>query len=197
LVINPKLTVWRKTGGDSSVDEGLQVVVEPRDAAGQVVPASGIMAIAVIDPSGEGDAARLARWNFSAEQVAEKWQSGASGAGLHFTLQWPNAVPTRDDLMLFVRLTTEDGQQFVAEFALRPTSGNNPAAWNDVEDRPRTTANRASGPVTMWKRATAPLPEREPSAVVALPAEKPKTPEPVEETAAAPEATGPSWSPYR
>ena len=114
--MNPKLTVWRKTTGDKPVDEGLRVVVEPaRLAQGNVVAARGIVAIAVLDPAEEGAAARLARWDFTADQLAEHFQGPMPGGGLHFSLQWPKAVPARDDLLLFVRLTTEEGQQFVAE----------------------------------------------------------------------------------
>ncbi len=32
LAVNSQLTVWRKTTGDTPVDEGLRVVVEPRNA---------------------------------------------------------------------------------------------------------------------------------------------------------------------
>jgi hypothetical protein len=198
LAVNPKLTVWRKTTGDKPVDEGLRVVVEPRNAQGQIVPARGIVAIAVLDPAEEGAAARLARWDFQADQLAEHFQGTSAGGGLHFSLQWPKAVPARDDLLLFVRLTTEEGQQFVAEFALHPTSANSPAAWSEAAAESPNAKQPSAAASVAWRRAVTPLPQL-------APAEAPRaTNLPVSGTPAAddqpvPEAKpeGPTWEPYR
>ena len=202
LAINPKLTVWRKTLGETPGDEGLRVVVEARNAQGYIVPAQGVVAIAVIDPAEEGATARLARWDFSPAQAAANFQGAVPGGGYHFALQWPTAAPERTDLLLFVRLTTEDGQQFVAELALRPTSANSPASWTEAQERPATTKSGASS-VTAWRRATTPLPPREPVTeppkVVSMPNQT-ETDTPVEagsDETTPPEPTGPSWSPYR
>ncbi|HVU86125.1 MAG TPA: hypothetical protein VHD36_02315 [Pirellulales bacterium] len=200
LAVNPKLTVWRKTTGDKPVDEGLRVVVEPRTAQGQIVPARGIMAIAVIDPAEEGAAARLARWDFTAEQTAEHFQGSESGGGLHFSLQWPHAAPARDDLLLFVRLTTDEGQQFVAEFALHPTSANTPAAWTEAVAEPRTPQANSSLANVAWKRAVTPLPPPPATADStrsALPAALEAPPSTGDEAESKSAPPGPTWEPYR
>ena len=64
LVVNPKLTVWRKSQSDTSSDGGLQVVVEPRDAEGRMTTARGDIAIAVLDPSQSGPAAQIGALGF-------------------------------------------------------------------------------------------------------------------------------------
>jgi hypothetical protein len=215
LVVNPKLTVWRKPQSDTSSDGGLQVVVEPRDTASRLTEASGDVAIAVLDPSQTGAAARLARWDFSADEVATRSKGTESGGGLHFRLTWPGAAPEIENLLLFVRLTTADGQQYVAEYALQPTSEANPAAaWTEVESParrdmgPRLGMNSANG----WQRATTPLsareepsPEKTPPDKTAPGAMDPKdaasgeddglSPAGTTETGA--ESSGPSWAPYR
>lgn len=212
LVVNPKLTVWRKPPSDTSSDGGLQVVIEPRDTASRLTEATGDIAIAVLDPSQTGPAARLARWNFSADEVATHFKGTEAGGGLHFRLTWPDATPTVDNLLLFVRLTTADGQQFVAEYALQPTAEANPAAaWTEVESParrdlgPRLGMNSASG----WQRATTPLPAREEPSPESTP---PLTSPPAaveskddsvgEGNGESPsntggEPAGPSWAPYR
>ena len=164
LVVNATLTEWRKKGSGSSGDEGLRVVVEPRDADGKLIAARGDVAIVVMDPVKEGSAARLARWDFSAEEAARHAKGTKPGGGLHFILQWPDAAPTTDDLLLFVRLTTPDGQQFVAEFALRPATDAKPAAaWVEASDRDGGPAvnHGQQSPSKGWQRAAIPLPPRQ------------------------------------
>ena len=206
LVVNPALTVWRRAPSDAASDEGLQVVVEPRTAAGHVVGARGDVAIVVLDPAANGPSARLARWDFPEEQAAQHIKNEKGGAGLHFTLQWPGAVPKSEDLLLFVRLTTPEGEQLVAEFALRPTPATKPAAlWTDAQNPNRrlSTSSTASGQSGRWQRGTTPLPPRvdpspSPSKAqeTALRKESEDRPsekkvEPVAETAS------PAWAPYR
>ncbi len=107
----------------------------------------------------------------------------------------------RDDLLLFVRLTTEDGQRYVAELALHPTSANSPASWTEVQERPAAAKSGASA-ITAWRRATTPLPPREPVAEPPKVAQVPDrtevdAPAKADEETAPPSRTGPSWSPYR
>jgi hypothetical protein len=199
LVVNPKLTVWRKTRSETSSDEGLRVVVEPRNAAGNLIAARGDVAVAVLDPSQNGSAARLARWDFSDEEVSLHFKGTQPGGGLHFSLQWPAAVPTVDDLLLFVRLTTPEGQQFVAEYALRPTSATDPATWTEVsehDEQASTGGSRARASVG-WQRASRPIDPLPASPMVSRVEPSPAEPEPMPEAAAASEPAGPSWAPYR
>jgi hypothetical protein len=202
LVVNPKLTVWRKTRSETSSDEGLQVVVEPRNAAGKVIAARGDVAVVVLDPSQNGSAARLARWDFPDEEAFGHFKGTQPGGGLHFSLQWPAAAPTADDLLLFVRLTTADGQQFVAEYALRPTSATDPAAaWTEVGEHDQhasTTDSRARSSVG-WQRATRPIdpPTARPRLGKLDATSADGEAEPAAEAAAASEPAGPTWAPYR
>jgi len=219
LTINSALTEWRKSKSEPSSDEGLRIVVEPRNAQGEIVEPSGIIAIAVIDPAEEGAAARLARWNFSAEQTQEHFHGIAAGGGLHFSLPWPNAAPVHDDLLLFVRFTSADGQQVVAEMALRPTAVAAPTSWTEPADSAerKSKLHTTGANSVAWKRASTPLPAfapqtSRPGAAAVTPAEgslapaEPPALAPVEESTAPAgetkaetkaEPTGPTWAPYR
>ena len=188
--------------GDVAGDKGLKLVVEPHSDTGALVPARGAVAVAVLDPSQEGQAARLARWDFPAEEVEMHFRGTQPGGGLHFVLAWPAAAPASEDLLLFVRLTTPEGQQIVAEYALRPDPDEDQASWSDdaeaEQDRPLLTAARQSGSVG-WQRATRPIDPREPP--VASPNMDPVDDSEVPESAAgrtgANPPAGPSWMPYR
>jgi hypothetical protein len=63
IALNSHLTGGYDFDGQPG-DEGLLVVVEPQDEAGQYVPLPGDLAIEVRDPQQAGAAAHVARWEF-------------------------------------------------------------------------------------------------------------------------------------
>ncbi len=92
-------------------DEGIRVMIEPRGPDGQLLPAAGSISVVVIDPALAGAEARLARWDISPEDCAERFYSGPEGEGILLHLTWPTRVPVHSRLHLFVRFTTEDGRK--------------------------------------------------------------------------------------
>ena len=65
ITLHPALTGGIGSGGRPG-DEGLLVVVEPRDFGGNIVNAPGDISVALLDPALTGEQARLARWDFAA-----------------------------------------------------------------------------------------------------------------------------------
>ena len=120
--------------GDRSGDQGLLVVVEPRDAAGRPVDAPGDVNVAVLDPAFQGDAARVARWNFTAAETAALFRRTGAGGAMHLAMAWPENPPKHNKLHLFVRYMTADGRKFETnqpiEIAL---PGEQPARWTAAE----------------------------------------------------------------
>ena len=110
LVINKRLTGGLDRDGRNG-DEGILVVVEPRDAQGRLVKAPGALSVVVMDPAQEGEAGRVARWDFAAHEVHSHFHSTVFGRGLQFELPWPGEPPKNSALRLFVRFITEDGQE--------------------------------------------------------------------------------------
>lgn len=119
--------------------EALAVVVEPRNTAGEIVPAPAEISIVVLDPAQQGAAARVARWNFSPDEAQEHVRADGPAAGLHFELAWPDRAPANKSLMLFVRYTLANREQFVIDQpieidppaiqAYQPSQGD----WNRAE----------------------------------------------------------------
>jgi hypothetical protein len=95
-------------------DSGVMALVEPRDAQGQMVPAAGPISVVVLDRGMSGDAARVARWDFTAEQTASLYRRTPHGEGLYLEMPWPGAPPARSHLHLFIRYTTKDGRNLEA-----------------------------------------------------------------------------------
>ncbi len=125
LVINKRLTGGMDRDGHNG-DEGILVVVEPRDAQGQLVKTPGAVSVVVMDPALEGDATRVARWDFASREVTNHFQNTAFGSGLHFELPWPGRPPQNRDLRLFVRFTTADGTKINADAPIEVRAASDP-----------------------------------------------------------------------
>jgi hypothetical protein len=96
-----------------SGDDGLRVVIEPRNSTGQFVPTTGKVSVVVLDPSRPGEAARLGRWEFDADVV--RYQLRLSGKrNIPLELPWTGPKPQSSKVTMFVRLETESGEQVEA-----------------------------------------------------------------------------------
>lgn len=184
---------WNSDG--AAGDEGVFILLEPRNARGQVVPTIGDVSLVLIDPAIVGEGGRYTRWDFTAQDAAATYRPAVAGgsAGLHFELLWPDAPPTHSRLKLFVRFTTEDGRRFQAEKDLKVDLG--PAAAGDGSQdlkpvpltatrSPSNGAQPAGALNVAPDRATLAVPQPEPSGtplrwggpkVSPLPAPKPLT----------------------
>ena len=133
LVLNRLLCGGRDEDGRPG-DEGLTVVLQPRDARGSTVEKPGPVAIVVLDPSQEGDAARVARWDFTAAQIARRFRETGRGRAIQLETSWPAAPPVHNDLHLFVRYSDGDGQHLEADQPIRVAlPGERPPRWVPTE----------------------------------------------------------------
>ncbi len=175
ITLNRKLTGGHNVDGHVG-DEGVMVVVEPLNAAGDLIEVPGDISIVVLDPAIEGDAARVARWDFSSKEAASYLKRTPLGDGLHFDLRWPHSPPVHRVLNLFVRYTTADGRRLQAEKQIEvepPGAGDKPQERLTESPPTETTAAR----------------------------DQPKTIHSVPEDAAGTSSStgrnGPNWKPYR
>jgi len=114
ITLNRRLTGGHDVDGQPG-DEGVMVVVEPLDDAGELLEVSGDISVVVLDPAQQGEAARVARWDFTAAEAAKYLQRTPMGDGLHFTMPWPHSPPVNRTLNLYVQYTTPDGRRLQAE----------------------------------------------------------------------------------
>jgi hypothetical protein len=109
-----RITIDRMSSATGASDR-LAIAVEPRDAAGRMLKAAGELSVVVLDASNPDDAARLARWDYTAEEAASTFRRSALGERMHLDLTWPDAPPPGSNLRLFVRFTTADGRKLIAD----------------------------------------------------------------------------------
>ncbi len=104
----------RFSSNSAQGDNGIEVVFSPRDAENKTVATEGTVAIVVVDPAVTGAEARVARWDFSAQEAKAHYRETLLGKAYRFDLLWPHDAPRHEKLKLFVRLTTPDGQRLEA-----------------------------------------------------------------------------------
>lgn len=109
----------RRTGGadldGSPGDEGITVVVEPRNANGQFVPLAGPMTVVVLDPQMKGEDARVARWEVESTDASRSLFEIGPNRGIYLELPWQHAPPQHSRVHVFARYETVDGRRLVAD----------------------------------------------------------------------------------
>jgi hypothetical protein len=169
-------------------DEGLTVVLEPRNAGDEYVPQAGAVSIVVVDPSRQDDSARIARWDFTLSATQQKLET-AGGRGIQLEMPWPASPPTANQLKLFVRYETADGRRLQTDRDIYITPpGQVAQRWTPrPPDRVRPPASVAS----------APQPAATPPAASESPAVKLLTPPPATIDEPKDKPVVPKWSPNR
>jgi hypothetical protein len=176
-------------------DEGLSIVLEPRNAADQYVPQAGAVSVVVLDPTKEGEAARIARWDFTLTATQQKLQTASAAKGILLEMPWPASPPSAGKLQLFVRYETADGRRLQTDREIFITPpGQVAQRWTPrPADRPITAAappNPAPAPTA----APAIVSKIEPTAAEPKLLTPPAGPS---ATTAPKKAAAPVWSPTR
>ncbi len=115
IKINPTLTGGtdfdRKSG-----DDGLVIVLEPRNADEEFVPLAGPITAVLLDYAKreEGAGAMVARWEIDAQNVHQAIVDDEYAKGIQLRLPWPDQLPEHSKLRLDVRYTTVDGRHLDA-----------------------------------------------------------------------------------
>ncbi len=95
-------------------DEGLQVVMVPKDEDGTAVKVPGRATVLAYEITKEGLKLPIGKWEVSAEQLKKTWKSGFLGGGYTVPLQWDRA-PTTTRIRVVVRFVLPDGREYEAD----------------------------------------------------------------------------------
>ena len=169
LVINKRLTGGLDRDGRNG-DEGLLVVFELRDAAGRLTKWPGKVSVVALDPALEGAAARVARWDITADEVPAHHLNTLIGRGLQFELPWPSRPPQHRELTLFVRFTGQDGAKLTSDTKIKVRPPDDDAPGFDRQTRRDTRDEKAQERVPE-SRLKARAPSRDTPQATRVPAE--------------------------
>ena len=110
-----EILLARGTGGvdedGAPGDEGLMVVVVPKDEDGSPVKVPAQVQILAWEISPAGIKTPIGSWDVSAEKVRPTWRSGLISTGYFVAVPW-QTYPGTEKVRLAVRFTTLDGRAF-------------------------------------------------------------------------------------
>ena len=182
-------------------DDGLSVVLQPRNAARQFVPLPGKVSVALLDPHKLGDAARIGRWTFTPDEIEPAINTSGDIQGIYLEVPWPGRIPESSELRLFVRYETADGRKIEADREIHvKLAGQFSERWTP---RPPERQRRNAPPAPAIARVAAEGGENraseEPAATAPIPSTAPSalTPPPTLGGSLSQSPPRPQWKPYR
>jgi hypothetical protein len=114
---------------ESPGDDGLYLVVIPRNKQGEPINQSGDLTI-VVEETIEGQSTRIAAWEIGSKELSEYLEPIGTSQGYHLSLPWQKSAPTATAVQVFVKFEAEDGRTMVnrREVSLR-RPGARQSAW--------------------------------------------------------------------
>lgn len=144
-------------------DEGIAVLVQPRDASGVPVEAPAAVSITVIDPTIPGEAATIGRWDFTEAELTRSFRNSSDLTGHPLEMLWPGGSPRHGDLQVLVEYNTEDGRTLQAEgWITVALPGQQSTRWVPVAPRDTQPAQVATRPAPARDPAVRPASGTEP-----------------------------------
>jgi hypothetical protein len=156
------IILGRQTGGvdedGKPGDEALRVQVEPRDADGHTVKASGNLIVRVFEITPEGLKKPISTWQVGSEDVNRAWHNGLLSTGYAVTLPW-KTLPSTDRLRVVAQLSLTDGRYFEAERDVsvrlppgvqKPASIDGPALDDPRLEQPRKLSGKLESYLPNW-----------------------------------------------
>lgn len=112
------ISFGRGTGGadedGAPGDEGMVLVIVPKDEDGAAVKVPGRAVVAAWEVSPAGIKTPIGSWDVPADKLRRTWKSGLISTGYFVALPW-QTLPTSDRVRVAVRLVTSDGRAYEAD----------------------------------------------------------------------------------
>lgn len=185
----------------------LVALIRPASTTGQPSRFNGGVTLLLVDASADNARQKLARWDFSAEEVAEYWRTDTREPVLDLAVVLPQDTPMDREVELWLRAEDDHGASVTektvlvlgkladvqtAKFAMadEPAQDQPPSGWRRSNRKPPESSTRAlahepAKSDSGWEEASAMAPKKTPSVNLASHEEPPAAPR------------TPSWSPNR
>jgi len=112
-------------------DDGLYLVLVPRNNAGEFVPSTGDLTIVIEETQSDNSVLRIGRYEYTAEELKEHLEPIGSAPGLHLPIRWNDQTPNSTSVDVYVKFTLSDGTTMVNRrtFPLRKLAASGPSNW--------------------------------------------------------------------
>lgn len=170
VMIHQRITRGHDVDGRPG-DEGMDLLIQPRGADGNVHLQSGELTVSIIDPAENPENQRIGFWKFlpsESELFFANDEFGNRGILLH--LPWDQRTPQHQRLIVHVRLITGDGHTFKTSSEVRiapPSLDYSPddpqvLRWTKrdsrwISDQDHTSADAAQAKTAIQKPAWRPV----------------------------------------
>jgi hypothetical protein len=120
---------------DAAGDDGLWVVVEPRNRQGELVPAPGKVTVVILDAI---ERTHFGRWEFDTATATNALRQNGMERGILLQLRWEDPPPN-PELQVFARYETADGRRLEADVPVTAKLANHVAeGWTPRSSNPAT-----------------------------------------------------------
>lgn len=99
---------------DDEKDDGVFLVLQPRNRQGQFVPSPAALTIEILDPGRDSATSRIGHWQYSTSEIAGKMQPIGNQQGIHLTLPWNGPNPKADRVVVRATYIYKNGRQVAA-----------------------------------------------------------------------------------
>ncbi len=96
-------------------DDGLYLVLQPRNQSGEFVDQPADVTIVAMDPKRPEGETRIGRWTLTAEEIEAALEPIGISHGFHVSLPWQASVPLGDVVQVHVRYEMKDGRRLINE----------------------------------------------------------------------------------
>jgi hypothetical protein len=112
-------------------DDGLYLVLVPRNSAGSFVPSTGTLTLVVEETLADGSVVRIGRYEYSPQELKEHLEPVGTSAGLHLPIRWSDQSPSGSSVDVYAKFTLEDGTTMVnrRSIPLRKLAASGSSNW--------------------------------------------------------------------
>jgi hypothetical protein len=112
-------------------DDGLYLVLVPRNNAGEFVPSTGSLTLVVEETLADGSVSRIGRYEYTDEELREQLEPIGTAPGLHLPIRFRDRIPSGSSVDVYAKFTSEDGTTMVNRrtIQLRKSVASGPSNW--------------------------------------------------------------------
>jgi hypothetical protein len=112
-------------------DDGLYLVLVPRNNAGEFVATTGAVTVVVEETLADGSVSRIGRYEYTAKELSEQLEPIGSAPGLHLPIRFRERMPSGPSVDVYAKFTSEDGTTMVNRrtIQLRKPASAGPSNW--------------------------------------------------------------------
>ena len=110
VVINKSISQGKNIDSEPG-DDGIELLIQPKDATGKVVEEAGNLTVSLVDSAADQGQRQIGDWTFLKEEAELFFAvDEMDNRGILLNLKWDKLIPVNKRLTVYVRFETNDGR---------------------------------------------------------------------------------------